>query len=156
MTARTLVVHRPDTSKHSPLDGADTIGLTPGQVADLRVQLGLPDDNQSAAEVAVSPTVLGGATVQAVLEAIALAIAADNSITSVSYTSGTGTLTINDADNNVFTAVITDLVPAAAAAPAVTVDPAIPNSYYGTGNTVRLGTPDGWFSINGKRVPYFN
>lgn len=158
MTARTPVVHNSSTNVHEPLAAADTLTFTPAQIADLQAQLGLPDDNQTASQVVVSPAINGGADVQTVLQGLASAIATSPSelfIQSMSFNAGTGVLTITRNDGQVFTVTITDVEFANATAPAGVVDAAIPTTRIGA-NTAYLGAPDGWMSINGKRVPYWN
>jgi len=46
--------------------------------------------------------------------------------------------------------------PPAAAAPATSDDPSIPTTLTGTARTVLLADPDGWFTIGGKKVPFWN
>lgn len=46
--------------------------------------------------------------------------------------------------------------PPAAAAPATSSDPSIPTTLTGTARTVLLADPDGWFTIGGKKVPFWN
>lgn len=74
MTAQVPVVHNAAANTHEPLPGADTLSLTAAQVTDLRAQLGLPDDNQAASEVSVSPAILGETNVQDALAAAAASI----------------------------------------------------------------------------------
>jgi hypothetical protein len=74
MTAQVPIVHNAAANTHEPLPGADTLSLTAAQVTDLRAQLGLPDDNQAASEVSVSPAILGETNVQDALAAAAASI----------------------------------------------------------------------------------
>jgi len=71
MTAHIPVIHHVANAAHEPLAPTDTLSLNAAQIAALQSALGLPDDNQTAAQVSVSPTVAGASDVQAALTALA-------------------------------------------------------------------------------------
>jgi len=71
MAAHIPVIHHLANATHEPLDAADTLSLNAAQIAALQSALGLPDDNQTAAQVSVSPAVAGASDVQAALTALA-------------------------------------------------------------------------------------
>lgn len=79
----------------------------------------------------------------------------DIKITGLTYNVATGQLTVTRSDGATFQIAITDVEVATAAAPATTTDPSIPTTFFGN-NTARLGEPQQWFLLNGKKVPAYD
>ena len=132
---------------------ATLLAGSPAAVAILQAAIDTDTDNQTASQVLVAPSVLGAVDVQAALQA--LAAVPDLSISGMSFAPATGILTVTRSDGTLFTATLSDIECAAAAGPPSVIDPAIPTTRIGS-NAAYLGNPDGWFSINGKKVPYWN
>jgi len=74
MAAHIPVIHHVTNDTHEPLASGDTLSLNAAQIAALQSALGLPDDNQTAAQVSVSPTVAGASDVQTALTNVYAAI----------------------------------------------------------------------------------
>lgn len=168
MPAFTPAVHNATTNKHTPLAVGDTLDLAAGTVPAAAVSGVLASANlpaasetaSGAAEVATQAEVNAGVDTTRFVTPATLAgrialLGADVNIASMSYNATTGVLTITETDASVHSITISDAEIATVAAPATTVDPDIPTTRFGAGASY-VGTPDGWFSINGKKVPFFN
>lgn len=154
MAPRPPVVYDAGAFVHEPIDPADTLQLNATQLTQLKNDL-----NIQASEVDVAPPVMGQTDTQGALTALAAAIAGlppDVHVASLVYNATTGVMTITETDGTTYSATIGDVPFTTTTAPPTTNDPAIPTTYYGTSNAARLGNPDGWLNIAGRRVPFWN
>ena len=87
--------------------------------------------------------------------AAVIATLADLTIAAVAYNAATGVLTLTRSDSVTFAITVSDVEITTIAAPPSVNAPEISTVRFG-GGTSYLGTPDGWFSINGKKVPFYN
>lgn len=144
------VVQDPATSQHRPI-GPDTLDPTALPVAS-DTAYGITTYATPAEALA---GVLNNKAVTPFDLANVLATMSDIRISAMTYNASTGVLTVTRSDATTFSVTISDVEVVATVAPTLNDAPEISTKRYGA-NTSRLGEPDGWFLINGKKVPFYN
>jgi len=144
------VVQDPATQQHRP-NGPDVLDPTSLPVA-TNVDYGITTYAPPAEAIA---GVLNNKAVTPFDLASVIATLQDLRITAMTFNAATGVLTLTRSDGALLTITLTDVEVATTTPPPVSDNPAIPTDHYGT-NAEYLGAPDGWFLINGKKVPFYN
>jgi hypothetical protein len=160
MAAFIPAVHNSTANTHEPLGATDTLSVNAAQATALTGALDAATETaRGTIELATTAEATTGTdTTRAVTPAglaAALGALGDVRLTTLGFDAVTGVLTATLSNATTVTTTITDIEAATATAPATTTNATIPTVYYGT-NTARLGNPDGWWTINGKKVPYYN